>query len=204
MDKVEIKKDKLLLVEGNDDQNFFQKLMQEITLDNIQIIPMEGKENFRTPNFKSVINTSGFREVKSLGIIRDADDNADNAFRGICTALKECGLPEPTQPGVITNTSLKVGILIIPPSAEKGEIEDLCLSSLKEYSEMGCIDDYFRCLKQELPSDKFPKKLSKAKIQAFLASREESVPHLGIAAQRSYFPLGHDAFEGIKKFLRLL
>ena len=86
MGRVEIKKDKLLLVEGNDDQNFFQKLMQEVAIDGIQIISMGGKEGFKIPNFKSVINTPGFREVKSLGIVRDADNNADNAFRGICTA----------------------------------------------------------------------------------------------------------------------
>lgn len=204
MDTIEIQKDKLLLVEGNDEQNFFQKLMQEITLDNIQIIPMGGKENFRTPNFKSVINTPGFREVKALGIVRDANSKAANVLTAICTVLRECNLPQPTQAMAITNTVPKVGILIIPPNAEEGEIEDLCLSSLKEYSEMSCIDNYFNCLKKKLLPDKFPKDLSKAKIQAFLASREESVPHLGIAAQRGYFPLDHGKFEEIKKFLTSL
>jgi len=204
VDKVEIQKDKLLLVEGNDDQNFFQKVIQEIAVDSIQIIPMGGRDNFRTPNFKSVINTPGFREVKALGIVRDADGGAGNVFTSTCAALRECELPEPTQPMEITNTSLKVGILIVPPNVEKGEIEDLCLSSLKEYSEMGCIDNYFNCLKKKLLPDKFPRDLSKARIQAFLASREESVPHLGIAAQKGYFPLNHSIFEEIKKFLKAL
>lgn len=204
MEKVEIKKNKLLLVEGNDEQYFFQKLMQEIAVDGIQIIPLGGKDNFRTPNFKSIIKTPGFREVKSLGIVRDADDNADNAFKGICAVLKECELPEPTQPMEITNTEFKIGILIIPPNAEKGKIEDLCLFSLTEYIEIGCIDNYFDCLKKKLLQDKFPKDLSKAKIQAFLASREESVPHLGVAAQRSYFPLEHKVFGEIKDFVRAL
>lgn len=205
MGKIEIRKNKLLLVEGNDDKNFFQKLIQEITVNSsIQIISMDGKENFRTANFKSIINTPGFREVKALGIVRDANDSADDVFTGSCSILKECELPVPTQVMEITNTDLKVGILIIPPNSKEGAIEDLCLSSLKEYSEMGCIDNYFKCLKKKLPSDKFPKDLSKAKIQAFLASREESVPHLGIAAQRGYFPLDHESFEEIKKFLRSL
>ncbi|MFH1259883.1 MAG: DUF3226 domain-containing protein [Elusimicrobiota bacterium] len=202
--KIEIEKDNLLLVEGNDDQNFFQKLIEEIELDDIQTIPMGGKDNFKTPNLKTVKNISGFNRVKALGIVRDADDNADNVFKSICTILKECGLPEPARPMEITNTPLRVGILIIPPSATKGEIEDICLASLKGYSEMECIDAYFRCLKSSLSTEKFPKKLSKAKIQAFLASRENSVPNLGLAAQRNYFPLDHDVFKEIKKFLRLL
>ena len=204
MDKLEIQKNKLLLVEGNDDQNFFQKLLQEITLDNIQIIPMGGRDNFRTPNFRSVINTPGFREVVALGIVRDADDGAGSVFTNTCTALRECGLPEPTRTMEITNTTLKVGILIIPPNTEKGEIEDLCLSSLKEYSEIECIDSYFKCLKEKLLPEKFPRDLSKARVQAFLASREESVPRLGIAAQKGYFPLNHNIFEGINGFLRSL
>lgn len=204
MDKIEIKSGRLLLVEGNDDQNLFQKLIEDIGLTGMQIISMNGKENFRIPNFKSVINTPGFREVKSLGIVRDADENAENTFSSICTVLRGCNLPVPTQPMQIISDSLKVGVLVIPPGAVKGEIEDLCLSSLKENSEMECIDNYFKCLKRKLPSDKFPKGLSKAKIQVFLASREESVPHLGIAAWRNYLPLDHDVFGGIKNFLRLL
>lgn len=204
MDKVEIKKDKLFLVEGNDDQNFFQKLMQKISIDNIQIISLGGKDKFKTPNFRSVINAPGFREIKSLGIVRDADEDGEDAFKSICAVLKECGLPEPTEPMEITGKNLKVGILIIPPSSKKGKIEDLCLFSLKEHTEMSCVDNYFKCLKKNLSSEKFPKDLSKAKIQAFLASREESVPHLGIAAQRSYFPLEHDVFKEVKDFIKKL
>lgn len=204
MDKIEIKAQKLLLVEGDDDQGFFQKLIEEIGVDDMQAHSMGGKDNFRTPNLKSVIYSPGFREVKSLGITRDADDNADNAFSSICAILRTLGLPVPNQPMEIINRNIKIGVLIIPPNAQRGEIEDLCLSSIGEYSEIKCIDDYFDCLKQKLSPDKFPKNLSKAKVQAFLASRAESVPHLGIAAQRGHFPLGHDIFEDIKIFLKSL
>ena len=204
MDKIEIKADRLLLVEGNDDQNFFQKLIEDIGLDGIQIISMKGKENFGIPNLKSIINTPGFREVKSLGIVLDADENADDTFSSICTVLRECGLPVPAQPMEIISASLKVGALVIPPGATRGEIEDLCLAAIKEYNELECIENYFSCLKEKLPLDKFPKDLSKAKIQAFLASREESVPHLGVAAQKGFFPLDHNIFEDIKIFLRSL
>ena len=204
MDKIEIKAIKLLLVEGNDDQNLFQKLIEDVGLDGIQIISMNGKENFGIPNLKSVINTPGFREVKSLGIVQDADENANNTFSSICTVLRECDLPVPAQPMEIISASLKVGVLVIPPGAAKGEIEDLCLAAIKEYNELECIENYFSCLKEKLPLDKFPKDLSKAKIQAFLASREESVPHLGVAAQKGFFPLDHNIFEDIKIFLRSL
>ncbi len=82
--------------------------------------------------------------------------------------------------------------MVIPPGAIKEQIEDLCLAAIKEYNELECVENYFNCLKEKLPLDKFPKDLSKAKIQAFLASREESVPHLGIAAKKGFFPLNHN------------
>lgn len=204
MDKIEIKAQKLLLVEGNDDQGVFQKLIEEIRVDDIQVHSMGGKDNFRTPNLKSIINTPGFREVKSLGIVRDADENANNTFGSIRAILRKCGLPEPKQPMEIISASLKVGVLVIPPGATKGEIEDICLTAIKEYNEIECIENYFRCLKEKLPLEKFPRDLSKAKIQAFLASREKSVPHLGIAAQRGYFPFDQKVFEEVKNFIRLL
>jgi hypothetical protein len=204
MDRIKIKAEKLLLVEGNDDQGLFQKLIEGIGVDNIQVHSMEGKDNFKTPNLQSVINSPGFRKVKSLGIVKDADECANNTFAGICTVLASLYLPVPEQPMKIINGNLKIGVLIIPPNTATGEIEDLCLSSIKEYGEIRCIDDYFDCLKQELSPDKFPKNLSKAKIQAFLASREESVPHLGIAAQRGYFPFSHNIFDDIKIFLKSL
>jgi hypothetical protein len=204
MDQIELKTIKLLLVEGHDDQNFFQKLIEDIGLEGIQIITMNGKKNFGVPNFKSVINAPGFREVKSLGIALDADENANNTFSSICTVLRECGLPVPTQPMEIIGVNLKVGVLVIPPGAEQGEIEDLCLAAIKEYNELECIENYFSCLKEKLPLDKFPKDLSKAKVQAFLASREKSVPHLGVAALKGYLPFDQEVFREVKNFLKAL
>jgi len=204
MDKIEIKTQKLLLVEGNDDEGFFQKLIEVIKISNIQILSVGGKDGFRTSNLKSIKNMPGFRELRALGIVRDADENANDTFTSICTILRSANLPVPSQPMEIVDGTLRIGILIIPPHASKGKIENLCLASIKEHKEMECIDNYFKCLRKRLSSDRYPKDLSKAKIQAFLASREESVPHLGIAAQREYFPFDCEIFDEIKNFLRAL
>lgn len=205
MDKIEIREPKLLLVEGNDDEGFFQKIIEEININNIQIIPMKGKDNFRTEDLNGIINMPNFMNiVKSLGIIRDANDDASAAFSGICTVLKNLSLPVPSQPMEIINGNLKIGVLIIPPNTPKGELEDLCLSLIKGCAEMECIDNYFKCLKQKLASREFPENLSKAKIKAFLASRRKSVPHLGTAAKSGYFPLEHNILREIKVFLKSL
>lgn len=205
MRTIKISAPKLLLVEGDDDQGFFQKLIEEISIDNIQVHSMFGKKSFRTSDLNSVIIAPNFkRTVKSLGIIRDANDDASAAFSGICTVLKNLGLPVPSQPMKIINGNLKIGVLIIPPNTPKGELEDLCLFLIKGYAEMECIDNYFECLKQKLASREFPDNLSKAKIKAFLASRKKSVPHLGVAAKKGYFPLEHNILNGIKVFLKSL
>lgn len=205
MNTIKISAPKLLLVEGNDDQGFFQKLIEEISIDNIQVHSMCGKKSFRTSDLNSVIIAPNFkRTVKSLGIIRDANDDASAAFSGICTVLKNLSLPVPSQPMEIINGNLKIGVLIIPPNTPKGELEDLCLSLIKGCAEMECIDNYFKCLKQKLASREFPENFSKAKIKAFLASRRKSVPHLGTAAKSGYFPLEHNILREIKVFLKSL
>jgi hypothetical protein len=64
------------------------------------------------------------------------------------------------------------------------------------------VEQYFQCLHQQGVPE--PRNLSKAKVQVFLASREEAGKRLGEAAQAGYLPLEHEAFEEVRDFLRQL
>jgi hypothetical protein len=64
---------------------------------------------------------------------------------------------------------------------------------------MPCVDAYFDCLRSRGVSP--PDDLSKARVQAFLASRPKPSVHLGIAAQKGYWPLDAGAFRDARKFL---
>lgn len=193
---------KLLLVEGNDDEGFFKKITEEIGIKNLQIVNLEGARKFNTETLRAITQVHDFRTiVRSMVIVRDADKNAQQVFESIYNALERVDLPFPKNPMEFeARGSIKVGILIIPPNKDKGKLEDLCLVSVQHLKEMGCIDSFFECIRTV--ADEFPEDLPKAKIKAFLASRKESVPHLGVGVQKGYFSLDSKVFDGIKEFLR--
>jgi hypothetical protein len=196
---IEIKEPTILFVEGKDEVFFFNALITHLGLKNIQILDMEGKTQFRD-RLRALINSSGFRaKVASLGIVRDANANPKGTFQSVCDALKALNLPVPKRSLVPEGIKPKVTILILPKEDTPGMLEDICLKSVQKDPALFCVDQYFKCLQEEgIP---LSGKESKAKVQAFLASRKEPGLRLGEAAQKGYWPWENNAFEEIKKFL---
>jgi len=201
MARIQITSSKLLLVEGDDELGFFQKIGKTIRMSDLQIYSMGGKDKFTVSALNGIRLSSGFKElVKSLAIARDAHEDAERAFRSTCNMLAGVHLPVPSNVMEFQGEDIKVGVLVIPPNEKEGSLEDLCLSSIKKSREMECIDSFFQCIRKR--TNEIPRNLPKAKIKAFLASREESVPHLGVGVARGYFPLNNKVFTEIKTFLR--
>lgn len=196
---IEIKKPTILFVEGKDEVFFFNAFISYLGLNNIQSIDMEGKTQLRD-RLRALIVASGFKaKVASLGIVRDANANPKGAFQSVCDALKALNLPVPERPLVSEGISPKVTILILPKEDTPGMLEDICLKSVQKDPALFCVDQYFKCLQeQNIP---LSNKESKAKVQAFLASRKEPGLRLGEAAHKGYWPWEDNAFEEIKKFL---
>ena len=200
MNQIQISESKLIIVEGSDDKDFLHALIEYIGLSGIQIIPGNGKNQMPTL-IKTITITSQFENmVTSLGVVRDADENANSTFQSIRTALQNAGLPVPESPIVIADGNPRVSVLIWPLSSNEGEIEDICLESIAEYPEMNCINQYFDCLQRE--SIEISHKISKAKVKAFLASKTDLPHRLGIAALKGYWPFDNPIFDGIKQFLK--
>jgi hypothetical protein len=196
-----ITENKLIIVEGDDDKNLLSALIEDIGLSGIQIIGCIGKGEMPDV-IRTVQQSTGFKGfVQSLGIVRDCDVDAKSAFLSVCDALHKANLSVPPKPLVVAQGTPNVIIVILPCDSEKGALEDVCLQSVSDYPEMSCLNEYFSCLEG---IDVIPKNISKAKAQAFLASRIETVPHIGIAAQKRYWPWSHEAFNGIKEFLNKL
>ena len=95
-DKIE--KTKLLLVEGKDEKNFFDALLEHINIKDIQLIEVKGKNNFKN-EFPILLKSPKFDDVLSYGIIQDADKNANNAFQSVVTLLSKHNQPIPKKHG---------------------------------------------------------------------------------------------------------
>ncbi len=213
---ITIEKDHLLLVEGKDEIGFFQALLKHIDVqDDIQIIEVGGKDKFKN-EFPALLISPDFPAVKKYGIVRDADDNADNTFQSVKGLLTQHNQPTPKAPGeVISSNDVTTGVFIMPGNAEEGMLEDLCLSTVAHHPVSACVDEYIACLhknleheKENIPKDPhkhyFPKNEAKAKMHVFLAGMNKFVPSLGIAAKKGYFNFNSEIFNDIKVFLQKL
>jgi hypothetical protein len=195
---VEILKENLVLVEGHDEELFFDALLRHMGINSIQVLPIAGKDNLR-PNLKMLVVSPRFSEIVSLGIVRDANNNPEGAFQSVCGALEIVNLPVPEVPLLPTGRSPQVTVMILPDGNTPGMLEDVCLRTVGGDPAMFCVEEFFRCLQERNVS--MPRNNSKARVQVFLGSRLEAGKRLGEAAQAGYWPWDHTAVEQIKNFL---
>ena len=197
-----ITKEALLLVEGRDPLNFFEALCNHLSL----------SRQLQTMNFGGVgelggflvglRGRSGFQNVKSIGIIRDAETGAAAALQSVHTSLKHAGLTVPNEPEQLSRDGQPaVGVLILPGQDKSGMLETLLCETFVDGPECQCINAFFKCVKEKCP-DANIKNRDKARARAFLATKPDSYPSVGIAAKKGYWPLDHEALEPARTFLQ--
>jgi hypothetical protein len=204
-----VEKSHLLVVEGNDEKNFFEAMLRLSTVSGFQVMDIGGKDKLRA-ELRAINNEGGFDNAKTIGIVRDGDGNNRGAFDSVCSALKSVNLPFPTRPLELCEGEPRISIMIMPPEdVESGQmLEDLCLAAVADNpntrTAMYCVDEYFSCLGEQADIAHKLNALPKARLHAFLASRPDPDLRLGEAAQRGYIPLDSPVFEPVVNFLRQL
>ena len=191
-----------LLVEGNDERNFFGAMLRHLNMDGVQIQNFRGVNNLRE-FLRTFSDTDPFRDtVESVGVVRDAEISAEDAFRSVQGALRNAGLDVPNAPGVKTGGAPSVSALILPDNQSGGMLETLLCRTFENTPLDGCIDDFFDCVRERAGTQ--PHRPEKSRAHAYIATRD--APHLsvGVAAQRGYWNLDHAAFDGVRLFLQSL
>ena len=194
-------KPKQLLVEGREEELFFGGLLRHLELDDLQIQGYGGRDNLRL-YLRTFVATAGFEQVQSIAVIRDADDSATSAFQSVQSSLNAVELPAPGEMLVPVGDSPRVAVFIMPGNGDSGALENLCLSALENDPAMRCVSDFVQCVQQSLSSP--PQNLAKARIHAFLSSRQDPELRLGEAAQRGHLPWEAAAFQQLVIFLKTL
>ena len=207
-----IDKNKIVLVEGKDEINFINALLDKLSINNIQIIELQGRGNLKK-TLSTLFKLPENKLIQSLAIVIDADNDQSNEFKSVQDVLKNNNLPVP---GVlkefVNSDSRRVGVYILPGNADSGMLEDLCLATVDDHPVMSCLNQYITCLKASLPikleneptdSQKFffPKNQHKAKAMAFLAAMYEPCSSVGVAAQKGYWNIDHPSLDEFKQFL---
>ena len=190
-----------LLVEGRDEELFFGALLRDLGIDGVQIQNCRGKDNLPIVLLE-IAQDPDFHLINSIGIVRDADLNVNGAFQSVQSALRRANLPVPTRMAQPTTGIPSISVFIMPDNSSAGALEQLCLSALANDPAMPCVEDFLGCVNARTSEP--PRDQQKARIHAFLASRQDPELRLGEAAQRGYIPWTHPAFTELAQFLRFL
>lgn len=211
MAAIQIRKEKLLIVEGKDEESVFGQLLVELGITDVQIIECGGNIQFKT-NFPALTKSPGFADVSSYAIVQDGDANPRGALDRVQGVLKKCEQPVPASAETFVDKhGVRVGIYILPGAGVPGMLEDLYLATLQGTPVLGCVD---RCVEEMLvacpPTNEkgafgVPE-IRMAKVRALGTLMATSGPHnrLGLAAKDGYWNLKHPAMDSFVAFVRQL
>ncbi len=198
----EIKSRVQLLVEGNDQRNFFEAFIEHLSLADIQIQNFGGVNELRA-FLLAFVNAPGFRDiVQSVGIVRDAEASAQGAFQSVQDSLENAGLSVPSRPEDRTDSSPAVTVLILPDNSRPGMLETLLNETFANTPEEACINAFFECV-EAIPTVSINNP-DKARAYAYLTTKPNPHHSVGMAAKQRYWDLDHPVFNQLRQFLMAL
>lgn len=198
---IEVEEPVQLLVEGNDQRNFFEAFLDHLSRSDVQVHDFGGVDDLRE-FLRALVDAPGFKEtVQSVGIVRDAERCAASALQSVQSSVENARLLVPARPGERTGANPAVTVLILPDGSHAGMLETLLCESFADTPVDECINAFFECAEALGESVNRP---HKARARAYLATKPD--PHLsvGVAAKRGYWNLDHDAFGNVRDFLTKL
>ncbi len=138
---------------------------------------------------------AGFQEkVRSIGIVRDAEDSADNAKASVDGAIARASLPG----------SVRTSSFILPDNVSPGNIETLCLRSVSGSPVISCLHDFISCTTTAGVVWATAHARHKADVQIFAATLESPRAYAGLAAYEGAWPWDSTAFADLFSFLQSL
>lgn len=189
----------LLVVEGKSARIFFEAFLTHLGLTNdVQVQDFQSRDN-RAAMIRTLTVTPGFADVNSFGVVIDAEDNPAGTVQSLQHHLGQASLAIPSTHAQFASGKPRVGFFVLPDGASAGMLETLCLRAVGGDPAMPCIDEFFNCLTQHGVAA--PQNPTKARTQAFLASRVRSEFLLGSAARAGIWPWASDAFAEARCFL---
>jgi hypothetical protein len=205
-----ISSEAIAIVEGDDEFHLLIRLLKREGLEGQIDIrpPYQGMADLGDYVVGVLAKTSGFAQVKRIGVMRDAEEGTvEDALRSVSSALSavfpgvaltQCGRFVDLQ--VTPERVVRVGALISVPC-----LEGLCLApaGIGADPAIPCVDAYLECLAAHV-SDGTQAQRLKRRLYAYLASRADPRLRPGQAADAQYIDLGDPCWQPLKDFLKEL
>lgn len=206
----------LILCEGIDEKLFFMWFLDYFKkksvadydkYNEIQLEDIGGNEDFvkQLGVWKLV---SGFDNLKTVGIIRDAETDSAAALQAIQNCFSCNNMPSPEDCFELTGSKddIKTVFGILPSTKtnskwDNGTLEDLCLKVLKDPRSSEKINSISKYLDQAQEDFEYKiRHTHKAKLHTFFSSNEPFIGlKIGQAAQSGAFDFESDVLDNFKK-----
>ena len=191
-----------LLVEGNDQRNFFEAFKGHLSLEEIQIRSYGGGPDLRE-YLKGFVRIERFDTIQTLAVVRDAENSAENTFRSVQGSLRDVGLTVPAHPALRSGNKPAVNVLILPDNSKPGMLETLLCETFAGTPRDDCIEAFFECISTiDVGAVRRP---DKARAWAYLTTKPDPHHSVGFATMKGYWgDLDQPVFNGIRNFLSSL
>ena len=163
--------ERVLLVEGRDDQSVVRNLCQsQLGMPEFCIIPKGG-----WPELRRGIRGEVVAEGRTaIGIVVDANDSLGGRWQAVSERLKDTGITAPARPtssGTIISSRPRVGIWVMPDNLCAGELEDFVAGMIPPTDPVWPLSEKYV---DGIPEERrtFSEgKIVRAKVHAWLAVR---------------------------------
>lgn len=197
---VSFDKEKVVLIEGGDDEKFFKNLLDKLGMSDIQVFNIEGKEEFKN-KFEYIPSISGFNNIKKIIVILDADESYQNTEHSIRTNINKI-LKASDKPLIFSSSNPSVAYFIMPNNKDKGMLETLCIASQKDSPAMKQVDRFISEVDSDNMIKEKPKNKDKAKAQAYLSIMPEIAYGMAYGIVKNYWNLNYLDFQKLINFLK--
>ncbi|MEY2879831.1 MAG: hypothetical protein RLZZ15_2211 [Verrucomicrobiota bacterium] len=186
---------KLLLGEGVDEERVFAALVAHAGLaEQIQVLNYRGKDKLGK-YLRTLGGLPGFNQLDSLGITRDADEDATATRTSVDALVTKAVFP----------AALKISVLVLPDDNRAGALEDALCPALESSPVWPCVEELVKC--RIAKTSDWPNPTAnrgKAKVEAWLSLQDRPTIRLGEAAVAGLLPFDHAAFAPLLAFIRAL
>jgi|SRR5690625_3188968 len=197
-----------LLVEGNDDQHVIWALCEKYKItENFDVIDSRGYDEL----IKEIPLRFKTSDLKTLGIIVDADENVQQRWEALRDRLRNVGFSVPDEipsSGLLLSDDgikRKVGVWIMPDNKTNGILENF-ISFLVPSDDR--LFPFAQSSIENIESAKFnrykPKDRQKALIHTWLAWQEDPGTPLGLSITKRYLTTDEDICQTFIEWLQTL
>lgn len=197
-----IREPKVIVAEGADAKWFLVWAYQAVGASEIDVFNFGGNTDLRM-FLATLRQTSGFENVTSLVVARDAENDADGALRSAADALRESGLSAPEKAYEFCDGSPRTAVAVFPGFSDagascglaNGRLEDLCLATVASDPLFDCVGDFVACARRnhEPVSREW-----KTRLHAYLAAKQKFVGlKIGEATKAGAWDFQHPAMANL-------